>query len=334
MILEQGPSHTTDISQAKADLDKFGYCIIPEVLSDDEIETAKQRLLEQAEAEEELGLSFRDGGAGQEVKFKDGRVDKDSFSTQNGEELMIARKYKILKEKFPELFLIVVPRHVERCKSIIEEISKEGLDVELRSNLDRQLGNRETNKAIDCLIINTTGELGAWYYFSDVVIIGKSFLHTGGQNPVEAILGWSTRLGAYRSHLRYEKEKLVSFEVSPPINDSDHRINPIGLESTLDPVSSMLWFLNDREFTNLCKGRIRILDGFRLSEVAFHKKINVNEGIKCVGFVKKIAGFKPKFNSRKISGFNVLYSPTVNNKFEVLSFDFDTFLGRVSANNI
>ena len=84
MILEQGPSHTTDISQAKADLDKFGYCIIPEVLSDDEIETAKQRLLEQAEAEEELGLSFRDGGAGQEVKFKDGRVDKDSFSTQNG----------------------------------------------------------------------------------------------------------------------------------------------------------------------------------------------------------------------------------------------------------
>ena len=108
-------------------------------------------------------------------------------STHPGEELMIARKYKILKEKFPELFLIVVPRHVERCKSIIEEISKEGLDVELRSNLDRQLGNRETNKAIDCLIINTTGELGAWYYLSDVVIIGKSFLHTGGQNPVEAI---------------------------------------------------------------------------------------------------------------------------------------------------
>ena len=53
MILEQGPSHTKDVSQAKADLDKFGYCIIPEVLSDDEIEISRQRLLEQAEAEEE-----------------------------------------------------------------------------------------------------------------------------------------------------------------------------------------------------------------------------------------------------------------------------------------
>ena len=84
MILEHGPTHTKDISQAKADLSKFGYCIIPEVLSDSEIEISKKRLLEQAEAEEELGLSFRDGGADQEIKLKDGRVDKDSFSTKNG----------------------------------------------------------------------------------------------------------------------------------------------------------------------------------------------------------------------------------------------------------
>ena len=78
------PPLTEDLEEAKNHLDKFGYCLIPEVLSDDEIEISKQRLLEQAEAEEELGLSFRDGGAGQEVKFKDGKVDKDSFSTQNG----------------------------------------------------------------------------------------------------------------------------------------------------------------------------------------------------------------------------------------------------------
>ena len=53
MILEHGPTHTKDISQAKADLSKFGYCIIPEVLSDSEIEISKKRLLEQAEAEED-----------------------------------------------------------------------------------------------------------------------------------------------------------------------------------------------------------------------------------------------------------------------------------------
>ena len=84
MILEQGPTHTKDISQAKADLDKFGYCLIPEALSFNEIEISKQRLLEQAEAEEELGYSFRDGGAKQEVKISEGKIDKTSFSTKNG----------------------------------------------------------------------------------------------------------------------------------------------------------------------------------------------------------------------------------------------------------
>ena len=84
MLLKDGPRDTKDIDQAKLDLDKFGYCLIPDVLSDNEIEIAKRRLLEQAEAEEELGLSFRDGGANQEVKFKGGRVDKNSFSESNG----------------------------------------------------------------------------------------------------------------------------------------------------------------------------------------------------------------------------------------------------------
>ena len=84
MILEDGPKHTKDLNQAKLDLDKFGYCLIPDVLNDNELRIAKKRLLEQAEAEEELGLSFRDGGADQEVKFKEGRVDKTSFTKSNG----------------------------------------------------------------------------------------------------------------------------------------------------------------------------------------------------------------------------------------------------------
>ena len=57
--LEDGPKHTKDLNQAKLDLDKFGYCLIPDVLNDNEIRIAKKRLLEQAEAEEELGLFSR-----------------------------------------------------------------------------------------------------------------------------------------------------------------------------------------------------------------------------------------------------------------------------------
>jgi len=37
-------------------------------------------------------------------------------------------------------------------------------------------------------VIDTTGELATWTAHADAVIIGKSFLSTGGQNPAEAIL--------------------------------------------------------------------------------------------------------------------------------------------------
>jgi 3-deoxy-D-manno-octulosonic-acid transferase len=37
-------------------------------------------------------------------------------------------------------------------------------------------------------LIDSTGELRAWQCLADVVIVGKSFLGRGGQNPVEAVL--------------------------------------------------------------------------------------------------------------------------------------------------
>ena len=84
MLLNSSPSPTKDLEQARLDLTKYGFCLVPEALDPNEIELAKKRLLEQAEAEEELGLSFRDGGSEQEIKITDGRVDKESFSASNG----------------------------------------------------------------------------------------------------------------------------------------------------------------------------------------------------------------------------------------------------------
>ena len=63
-------------------------------------------------------------------------------STHPGEELMIARKFKKLKHEFPDLCYVVAPRHVERCKILFEELSKEGLKTQLRSQLDYEQSNQ------------------------------------------------------------------------------------------------------------------------------------------------------------------------------------------------
>ena len=84
MILDYGPDPTADTEQAKKDLSKFGFCFLQEAITGDFFKLSKTRLLEQAAAEEEMGLSFRDGGPDQEIKMKDDRIDQSSFSKKNG----------------------------------------------------------------------------------------------------------------------------------------------------------------------------------------------------------------------------------------------------------
>jgi ectoine hydroxylase-related dioxygenase (phytanoyl-CoA dioxygenase family) len=78
------PTPTEDLATAKRDLDRAGYCIIANALTEAQITVARQRLEEQAEAEEELGLSFRDGGPDQNVIGPDGRIVDKAFTAANG----------------------------------------------------------------------------------------------------------------------------------------------------------------------------------------------------------------------------------------------------------
>ncbi|MED6298511.1 MAG: glycosyltransferase N-terminal domain-containing protein [Verrucomicrobiota bacterium] len=106
-------------------------------------------------------------------------------STHPGEESLIGKVYLELRDQFPELYYLVAPRHVERKHDLVNELRSKGLNPVLRTELESQ--ETESLDSYDSLVIDTTGELNAWYYASDIVVIGKSFLANGGQNPVEAI---------------------------------------------------------------------------------------------------------------------------------------------------
>lgn len=101
-------------------------------------------------------------------------------STFSGEERIVAEIYRDLRAKFPNLFLIIVPRHVERTPEVLADLQPLGLRVVLRSEAGHQ--------PADVLVVNTTGELRDWYHLATVVFIGKSLTAQGGQNPVEPVL--------------------------------------------------------------------------------------------------------------------------------------------------
>ena len=101
-------------------------------------------------------------------------------STFPGEERIVAEVFRELRAEFPGLFLILVPRHVERTEDVLSDLRPLSLRIALRDSPE--------DRPVDALIVNTTGELRDWYHLADVVFIGKSLTSTGGQNPVEAVL--------------------------------------------------------------------------------------------------------------------------------------------------
>jgi len=103
-------------------------------------------------------------------------------STHPGEEELLAQVFRALRRDFPELFLIIAPRHAERARAVARLLEQMALRVALRSRVSG------TDQPVDCLMLDSTGELRNWYAVATVVFIGKSLLAHGGQNPAEAIL--------------------------------------------------------------------------------------------------------------------------------------------------
>jgi 3-deoxy-D-manno-octulosonic-acid transferase len=108
-------------------------------------------------------------------------------STHPGEERLIAEAFLQVKERIADAFFVVVPRHFERAEAVRRDLRSLGLDPVLKTELTN--GTTPPSPAPGrCLIVNTTGELWAWYHLADVVLVGKTFLSDEGQNPIEPIL--------------------------------------------------------------------------------------------------------------------------------------------------
>ena len=104
-------------------------------------------------------------------------------STHDGEEVILAEIAQRLRARFPKLFLVLVPRHFERGNEVGRQLRERGVKFAYRNLIgaDTQLAEGE----VECLVVNTTGELRFFYEHATVVFVGKSLTASGGQNPIE-----------------------------------------------------------------------------------------------------------------------------------------------------
>lgn len=102
-------------------------------------------------------------------------------STHQGDEEIALIAFEKIKISFPELLLILVPRHPERFSAVAKLCSGQGYTLTKRSK-----NTHVTDENI--WLLDTLGELTAAFALADIVTMGGSFSHIGGHNPLEPAL--------------------------------------------------------------------------------------------------------------------------------------------------
>ncbi len=99
-------------------------------------------------------------------------------STHLGEETIIGEVHAALKQIFPDLLTLIVPRHAKRGGEIAEQLR--GFHLVQRSKKE------SITPETDIYLGDTMGELGMFYRLAPIAFIGGTLVPHGGQNPLEA----------------------------------------------------------------------------------------------------------------------------------------------------
>jgi 3-deoxy-D-manno-octulosonic-acid transferase len=105
-------------------------------------------------------------------------------STHDQEEQQVLAAHKQLLGRFPDLLLVLVPRHPERFASVSEMIDKARLPKVKRTDGEACVASTSV------FLGDTMGEVPLFYAASDIAFVGGSLVPIGGHNLLEpAALG-------------------------------------------------------------------------------------------------------------------------------------------------
>ena len=129
-------------------------------------------------------------------------------STAPGEVAVIVDAYRELRKDFPQLALTIAPRHLDRTPEVETALREASLAYVKAS----ELSSSSTGNNADVLILDTMGELRAFYRRGSIAFVGGSLAPgRGGQNPAEpALVEVPVLIGPYHENQREIVSSLVS----------------------------------------------------------------------------------------------------------------------------
>jgi 3-deoxy-D-manno-octulosonic-acid transferase len=144
-------------------------------------------------------------------------------STHGGEEEAIMEVYKKLVEHFPNLKLIIAPRHIERADEVQHIIRRCGFDARKMTSVQNGpsiAADTLSRGLYPVFIIDAIGYLNDAYSIADLVFVGGSLIPHGGQNPIEpAALGKAVIFGPYMFNFRTVTTTLLKDHAAIQVRD-------------------------------------------------------------------------------------------------------------------
>jgi len=152
-------------------------------------------------------------------------------STQENEDYLSAEVYRKLHARYPQLRLILVPRHPERGLRLQKGLQERGFQVLNRSKLEPQSSQRSHSSVTEpaqvagkgeppIVLVDVIGELSAWWGVADIAYVGGSMGQRGGQSMIEpAAYGIPVSFGPDTRNFRNVVQRLLDVQGGVVVQD-------------------------------------------------------------------------------------------------------------------
>jgi 3-deoxy-D-manno-octulosonic-acid transferase len=141
-------------------------------------------------------------------------------STHAGEEEIILNAHQQLKEKHPDLILILAPRRIERINEVIALLQKKNLSFARRSSL-------EISESV--VLLDTMGELGKVYSLGQVAFIGNSLIAPGGGHSLIEPLSYGVAVlhGPHIENIGHVADEAHTNGLAFTVNNSEEIVKTV-----------------------------------------------------------------------------------------------------------
>lgn len=125
-------------------------------------------------------------------------------SSHRGEEVVLLEVFKFLRQNFPEIRLVLAPRHPQRFAEVEDLLRQTGLSFDKKSSV-----NGKTDFDKEVMLLDTIGDLPDFYAMGDVAFVGGSLVDGGGHNLLEpARFGKPVLFGPHMNNFRELAEEM------------------------------------------------------------------------------------------------------------------------------